>query len=328
MNKGKHKIISSVIAVALVIIMIVSAIGCGSCSCVVSQPTASSTESQKDDSSEELTETNEEPASGEDDTTEKTEDDETESSEPAESDDETTESTEDESETEVESESGSEDETNESSNQKETEKDPSGSSKDPTQSSSEVSHSATPTSSPTTAPTAAPHQHTWKTEQVLVSAAYDEQVETKAAWDEIYLVFVDVNGQTQRIRVPDKRGGTVTYPLEWDEEIYEVHDLCNFPGCTFDYTAYMREHNCVFDVAAAAHMDTPENLNAPPEQQHGGWHRENVLVNVIHHTTDTMNYYSTDTFETIHHPAEYTTVHHDAVYKTVRKCTVCGKIEE
>ena len=159
-----------------------------------------------------------------------------------------------------------------------------------------------------------------------MSAAWDEQVVTKAAWDEQILVKEAWDeGPLQ---------DTIILQEDWDEEVWEVHDLCNFTGCTFDYTAYMREHNCTSSEAHRAHTETPENLALPPEQQHGGWHRENVLVNVIHHKKgDTMlssPYYKHHDaeYQTIHHPAEYTTVHHAAVYKTVRKCTVCGAIEE
>ena len=144
----------------------------------------------------------------------------------------------------------------------------------------------------TTAPTTTAHTHAWvpvtttvhhdatyKTVWVQDSAAWDETVVTKEAWDEQVLVSAAWDE-------------TVVTKEAWDEPQLEWCGVCNACGHVFrageDILVHM-ESGCW-----------------------SSWHDEWVQVGTIHHDAETTVVHHEAVYNTVHHDAETTVVHHEA----------------
>ena len=127
----------------------------------------------------------------------------------------------------------------------------------------------------TVPPATTVHVHSWVpvTERVRIEA------ETSVVHHE---------AEYESVRVTDREAWeeTVEVSPAWDEEVTEVHTVCN--ECGFDFTAHAES-----GVTPAVH--SREHVLAGG---FGGWHTEAVTVGVIHHE------------------AEYRTVHHEAEWHT------------
>ena len=150
-----------------------------------------------------------------------------------------------------------------------------------------------PTKAPeTTAPTTTAHTHAWvpitttvhhdatyKTVWVQDSAAWDETVVTKEAWDEQVLVSAAWDE-------------TVVTKEAWDEPQLEWCSICNACGHVF-----------------RAGEDLPAHM---AEGCWSSWHDEWVQVGTIHHDAETTVVHHDAVYNTVHHDAETTVVHHEA----------------
>ena len=142
-----------------------------------------------------------------------------------------------------------------------------------------VRETTPPATVPVTVTTVPPvttvHVHSWVpvTERVRIEA------ETSVVHHE---------AEYESVRVTDREAWeeTVEVSPAWDEEVTEVHTVCN--ECGFDFTAHAES-----GVTPAVH--SREHVLAGG---FGGWHTEAVTVGVIHHE------------------AEYRTVHHEAEWHT------------
>ena len=151
----------------------------------------------------------------------------------------------------------------------------------------------------TTAPTTTAHTHTWVPVTTIVhhdavtsqvwkedSAAWDETVVTKAAWDEQVLVTAAWDENVVTKEAWDEQ---VLVTAAWDEPIYALVEICNACGHEF--------------------LDPNEDVGAHMSAGcWSSWHGEQRQVGTTHHDA---------VYSTVHHDAETTTVHHDAVYTTV-----------
>lgn len=144
----------------------------------------------------------------------------------------------------------------------------------------------------TTAPTTTAHTHAWvpvtttvhhdatyKTVWVQDSAAWDETVVTREAWDEQVLVSAAWDE-------------TVVTKEAWDEPQLEWCSICNACGHVF-----------------RAGEDLPAHM---AEGCWSSWHDEWVQVGTIHHDAETTVVHHDAVYNTVHHDAETTVVHHEA----------------
>ena len=174
----------------------------------------------------------------------------------------------------------------------------------------------------TTAPTTTAHTHAWvpvtttvhhdatyKTVWVQDSAAWDETVVTREAWDEQVLVSAAWDE-------------TVVTKEAWDEPQLEWCSICNACGHVF-----------------RAGEDLPAHM---AEGCWSSWHDEWVQVGTIHHDAETTVVHHDAVYNTVHHDAETTVVHHEATghneqledqeawdetVTTGYKCSGCGAIK-
>ncbi len=120
--------------------------------------------------------------------------------------------------------------------------------------------------------TSAPHMHEW----VPVTAPIHVEAETAIMHHE---------DEYETIWITDREAWeeTVEVSPAWEEEVTEVHTVCN--ECGFDFTAHAES-----GVTPAAH--SREHVLAGG---FGGWHTEAVVVNVIRHEAE---------YQTVRHGAE------------------------
>ncbi len=161
---------------------------------------------------------------------------------------------------------------------------------------------AAPTKAPETQPQTTAHTHAWvpvtkvvhhdatyKDVWVQDSAAWDETVVTKEAWDEQVLVSAAWDE-------------TVVTKEAWDEPVYGWgQEICNVCGYRFPIgsTGDDIEYHALIDPGCG-----------------GGWHSNWEQIGTTHHDAETTVVHHDAVYQTVHHEAETTTVHHDATGHT------------